>query len=96
MSKKRKIKPRRPWPGGAGGPEVWRKLAEARIGAAHARNDDLSALGLTVMPSDIQDLKRAYRKAMMSAHPDQGGTDEDAIKTSLAYARLLQAMKGQS
>lgn len=94
MAKKPR-KPYPPWRGApGGGPEVWRKLAEARLGGTQARNEDLDALGLAAMPTDLQGLKTAYRKAMLLAHPDLGGNDDDAIKTSLAYARLLQALKG--
>ena len=92
---KRPRKPYPPWRGTPGsGPDVWRRLAEARLGPVNAQDADLAALGLTAMPADLQELKTAYRKAMLKAHPDLGGTDDDAIKASLAYARLLQQMKG--
>lgn len=91
---KRPRKPYPPWRGEAGGgPDVWRKLAGARLGLNAAVSGDLSALGLTAMPATIEELKRAYRKAMLAAHPDLGGSDEAASKTSLAYARLLKSME---
>lgn len=95
MVKKRRIhKPYPPWRGEpGGGPEVWRRLAGARLGVTTAQSDDLAALGLTVMPKDLQELKRAYRATMLKAHPDLGGNEEDAIKASLAYARILELFK---
>ena len=94
MVKKRQIKPPRPWAGGGtGGPDVWRKLAEARLGFAAAKNDDLTTLGLAAMPADVSELKKAYRATMLQAHPDLGGSDLGAAKVSLAYGRLLATFK---
>lgn len=88
-------KPYPPWRGApSGGPDVWRKLAQARLGGVQAQAEDLAALGLAAMPADIEELKRVYRKVMLAHHPDRGGNVDDAIKASLAYARLLEAMKG--
>jgi len=84
----------RPWRGASGsGPEVWRKLAEARLRLATASADDLRAIGLDKMPATLDDLKRAYRAAMIKLHPDLGGTDDEAIRASLAYARLKKLFK---
>lgn len=45
----------------------------------------LQVLGLQTAPSSAADLKRAYRKAAMQCHPDQGGSPEQ-------FQRLQDAM----
>jgi len=77
-----------------GSPDAWRQKATTLIlGDAPDPSADWAALGLSEAPADIAALKRAYRSTMMMAHPDQGGTDEQAVAASLAYARLLAALK---
>ena len=87
MARYPKIK--RPWTGGAGGPEVWRRIAQARLGIGRSGTADLAALGLAALPATVQELKRAYRVRMLVVHPDRGGSDDQAAQVTVAYTRLL-------
>lgn len=49
---------------------------------------DLDRLGLDQMPTASPDLHRAYRLAMLRAHPDCGGSDSGARAVMEAYTRL--------
>lgn len=42
-------------------------------------------LGLFEMPSSTMELKRAYRKATLTAHPDQGGSTSALLRVRKAY-----------
>ena len=79
---------KRPWAGG-GGPEVWRRIAQARLGLGRPGTADLAALGLAALPATVQELKRAYRVRMLVVHPDRGGSDDQAAQVTVAFARLL-------
>jgi hypothetical protein len=71
--------------GERGSPEQWQAMAErvrARVsGVAKA----LKVLGLDVIPKDLESLKRHYRRAMLTAHPDQGGSNEQAQRLNAAF-----------
>ncbi len=54
---------------------------------------DLLALGLDRMPSSWDDLRRAYRSAARTAHPDApGGAAEAFLAVSGAFERLSERM----
>jgi hypothetical protein len=84
---------------GYGSTEEWIRAAEAAA-AGHGqykRQDkpklgsaDLRMLGLLDMPSDLAGLKKAFRNAIMIAHPDHGGSTKAAQETLDAYKRLLE------
>lgn len=83
---------------GFGSAEEWVRAAE-RLAAgipAFARSigkapsTDLAALFLDAMPETVEALKRAFRNAMMVAHPDHGGTNEQARAVLESYKRLLR------
>jgi hypothetical protein len=83
---------------GYGSADEWINAAEALAGGipAFARvtgtaaSPDLTALFLEKMPDSVEALKRAFRNAMMVAHPDHGGTNEQARDVMAAYKRLLK------
>ena len=56
-----------------------------------------SLLGLpcAANPSDIDDaeLKKAFRKAALKAHPDKGGSDEEFRKVKAASECIVRAKK---
>lgn len=49
-------------------------------------SDALANLGLSALPSDAAEIKRAWRQAAFRAHPDRGGSQE-------AFTRLQDAME---
>jgi DnaJ-class molecular chaperone len=49
----------------------------------------LAVLGLTC-PCTREQIKAAYRKAMLKSHPDVGGTNAEARRVNAAY----EAVKG--
>ena len=49
----------------------------------------LSTLGLTGVPATEADLKRIYREAIRKAHPDVGGSEEEAARLNAAYDLAL-------
>jgi hypothetical protein len=84
---------------GYGSTAAWEAAAEALAagrgvfkGAERQRSDnpDLELLGLIHMPTHIAGLKSAFRKAAMTAHPDQGGTAEAFRAVYAAYERLVR------
>jgi hypothetical protein len=69
------------------------------VGPSHAeppRHPDLIALGLDRMPSSKNDLRRAYRLAARTAHPDaQGGSREAFLAVVGAFERLSAGSAGR-
>lgn len=51
---------------------------------------DAKALGLGKGKPELKDLRAAYRKAAMAAHPDRGGTREKFEQVRNAYERMMQ------
>lgn len=82
----------REWTQAAGseqaGPGRGQAGARRPVQAAPAVHPDLQALGLTERPESLADLKSAFRAAMKAAHPDTGGTDEQARAVIEAHKRL--------
>lgn len=85
---------------GFGSVDQWIAAAEA---AAHGRGafrgargasakavGDLDWFGLTSLPADVGGLKRAFRKAALRYHPDQGGNAVEFKAMVAAYERLLK------
>lgn len=61
--------------------------------AGPGSHPDLAALGLDRMPSSLDELRRAYRSASRTAHPDApGGTAEAFLAVSGAFERLSERM----
>ena len=77
---------------GWGSPDSWEEIARKVFGLARLKtgpvNKWLAALGLDTMPASLDELKKAFRAAMMIAHPDHGGTNEAALDTMEAYETL--------
>jgi hypothetical protein len=53
---------------------------------------DLVALGLDRMPSTTDELRRAYRRAVKSAHPDAGGSADAFRAVTEAFGRLSERL----
>jgi hypothetical protein len=64
-----------------------------RLGMANVRPRALPswcvALGLTKLPSTLDEVKGAYRRRAMAAHPDRGGKANDFIAIESAYREAL-------
>src|SRR5512135_2117132 len=98
MAKKRDIFSRyKTYEGERGSASQWRAQAQAIV--AHKGRDvgkSLAALGLTGMPTSLADLQKARRKAMVTAHPDKGGTQEQAVAINQAFTHLSEVLAAQS
>lgn len=64
-----------------------RKILYGGSGSKAKKDPSLEALGLSKKPSK-QELKSAYHKAAMAAHPDKGGSAEKFRKVNAAYEAL--------
>ena len=61
------------------------------------RHPDLIALGLDRMPSSWDDLRKAYRSAARTAHPDvHGGSQQAFLAVSGAFERLSEKVRGRT
>jgi ATP-dependent DNA ligase len=89
MKKKFDINRYKTRPGGQrGNPDMWAKMGQTLLGkSAGEEVTDLKLLNLDSLP-DAEGLKKAYRKAMMTSHPDRGGDHDLAAKVTVAYNRL--------
>ena len=84
---------------GFGSADEWINTAEAAVGVrgifrrvpgadAHVTSD-MRILGLQAMPETAAQLKSAFRRAAMKAHPDhQGGTDAAMREVLAAFKRM--------
>jgi len=72
--------------GQPGNTAQWRSLAERVLSSSPSNN--LALLGLTGLPSSLDELKQARRKAMVIAHPDKGGSEDQAAKINGAFEVL--------
>lgn len=70
-----------------GSREKW-AAAAALILASKDNRGDLEKLGLSDLPSTLDELKKAWKKAMVLAHPDRGGSNEEAMQVNEAYDRI--------
>ncbi len=67
----------------------WANLAVAGAAGPPRPHPDLLALGLDRMPPSWDDLRRAYRAAARTAHPDaRGGSQEAFLAVAGAFERL--------
>lgn len=73
--------------GERGSPEKWRQLAEHLRTKVGDVVEACKCLGLTSVPTP-DDLRRAYRTAMMTAHPDRGGSEEAAKEVIKSYRTI--------
>lgn len=73
--------------GPRGSEESWRKTAELILSQNYSK-EYLTALNLTEIPSSLGELTKAWKKTMLSAHPDKGGVNEKAVLANEAYQRL--------
>ncbi len=80
--------------GERGSPESWKAKVEKLLGRALSVDESLAVLGLDVLPKTHQELKKAYRKAIMKAHPDKGGSAEEAARINQAYTDLSLKLRG--
>lgn len=55
-------------------------------------HDALAALGLSAMPADAAEAKRAWRSAAMRSHPDRGGSHADFVRVQAAMERVIEHM----
>lgn len=76
-----------------GDPAMWRRMAQGLLQKAPDElHVMLARLGLEAMPASPAALKTARNRALFSAHPDQGGTDQMAKDVLMAYEWLLIRM----
>jgi hypothetical protein len=77
---------------GFGGPDEWEKIAHKIFGLAKLKtgpiNKWLAVLGLDTMPLNLVALKKAFRAAMLKAHPDLGGSNAAARAVMEAFETL--------
>jgi hypothetical protein len=85
---------------GFGRPEDWEKIADALYSGVFVpnrspgtKNPWLIALSLDSLPASLADLTRAFRKAMFTAHPDYGGSNEQARTVLEAYSVLKRTIQ---
>lgn len=73
--------------GKRGSPEEWAKAAQALQAKATNLTSHLEILGFSSLPT-LEELSRARKKAMLTAHPDKGGTTEQATKINEAFTAI--------
>jgi hypothetical protein len=56
----------------------------------------LEVLGALSIPKDPEILKNDYRRRQMEAHPDRGGSHEEAVAVNQAYQSVKETMKGMA
>lgn len=52
----------------------------------------LEALGLSRMPTDADEAKRAWRASAMRAHPDRGGSESAFVRVQQAMETVVEAL----
>eukprot|EP01062_Namystynia_karyoxenos_P004674 TRINITY_DN11664_c0_g1_i2.p2 TRINITY_DN11664_c0_g1~~TRINITY_DN11664_c0_g1_i2.p2 ORF type:complete len:231 (+),score=36.62 TRINITY_DN11664_c0_g1_i2:73-693(+) len=62
-------------------------VAATAVAAGHPRFDPYAKLGIP-RDADQRDIRKAYRKRSMEAHPDKGGSKEEFIAVTEAYQLL--------
>ena len=73
--------------GKKGSPEQWREAAKVVLNVNG--ENCLSTLGLTGVPATEAELKKVYRDAIRKAHPDVGGSEDEAARLNAAYELAL-------
>lgn len=79
--------------GKRGSPDEWARQANAvqtKLSGALALH--LVTLGLDSLPATLPELTKVWKKAMVKAHPDKGGTHEEAQALNGAYTALSQIL----
>lgn len=87
---------------GFGNPYLWRESFFERMGLAKAQQllgerDPLEIIGITVSNPSWDDIQRAFRRIILSFHPDRNpGNDEalDRAKEILAAYEILEDRYG--
>ena len=75
----------------------WANLLVAGAAGPPRPHPDLLALGLDRMPPSWDGLRRAYRAAARSAHPDApGGSQEAFLAVSGAFERVSGRLGGRA
>ncbi len=84
----------KPPPGVYGDPDSWAEAFRQRAGQEPgvveeilSGDDPWSVLGVT-KGATAAEIKSAYRRKVMSAHPDHGGTQAEFEKVQAAYEKL--------
>jgi len=77
--------------GEPGSPEQWASQGQALLVSFSAPNA-LSLLGLSQVPTTVDELKAARRRVMMAAHPDLGGDAAEAVRINEAYLAMERLM----
>lgn len=74
--------------GPKGSPDQWREAAKVILNV----NDEncLTTLGLSGVPPTEAALKTAWRTAIRKAHPDLGGSEDEAARINAAYELCLK------
>jgi hypothetical protein len=70
---------------------TWQELRELRRRGVGPTPDDLRVLGVS-WPCSAEELKAAYRRLALRAHPDRGGSAEEFRRVNEAYERLMDAV----
>jgi hypothetical protein len=74
----------------------WANLAVAGVAGPPPPHPDLLALGLDRMPPSLDGLRKAYRSAARTAHPDaSGGSKEAFLAVAAAFERLSEKLGGR-
>jgi ATP-dependent DNA ligase len=73
--------------GKRGSPEEWAKAAQALQAKATNIAAHLAVFGFSTLPTQ-EELSKARKKAMLTAHPDKGGTTEEATKINEAFMAI--------
>lgn len=76
-----------------GSPEQWARIAQI---VALKGGNALAILGLTKLPSSVDELRQARRKAMALAHPDKGHEAERAIRINDAFQQVLKLLESKA
>lgn len=86
MAKKDIFSRYKTYEGERGSPEQWAGQARALI--KFDGQNVLSLLNLDQIPTTIEELKKARRAVMLSAHPDKGGSTDLAARINSAYQAM--------
>lgn len=70
-----------------GNADAWRNAAQGIRTPALTLDEDMALLNIKEL-TDLKTLTKARNLAMHQAHPDKGGTDEQARRITDAYNRL--------